>query len=217
MPVRALIFDMDGLMVDTEPIYWDVARALAQQYGTRVADATLRQMMGRSGLEAMGIFARECGIAAVSPADLLREREQRMIARYTAGVAPLPGLHAIIDRFRGRLRLAVATSSPRKYTDVLLPALGLADVFAVVQTGDDVTHGKPDAEIYLKCMARLGLAPAECVVLEDSPAGALAGKRAGAYVIAVPTHLTSGEDFGYADARAADLFEAADQLDRLTS
>lgn len=217
MPIRALIFDMDGLMVDTEPIYWEVARALAQQYGTRVADATLRRMMGRSGLEAMGLFARECGITTASPADLLREREQGMIARYTAGVAPLPGLHAIIDRFRGRLRLAVATSSPRKYTDVLLPALGLAEVFDVVQTGDDVTRGKPDAEIYLKCMERLGVAPAECVVLEDSPAGALAGKRAGAYVIAVPTHLTAGEDFCFADARAVDLVEAANQLDRLTS
>jgi HAD superfamily hydrolase (TIGR01509 family) len=217
MSVRALIFDMDGLMIDTEPIYWEVARALAQQYGTRVADATLRQMMGRSGLEAMGIFARECGITVASPADLLREREEQMIARYTAGVAPLPGLHAIIDRFRSRLRLAVATSSPRKFTDVLLPALGLADAFAVVQTGDDVTHGKPAPEIYLKCMERLGVLPAECVVLEDSPAGALAGKRAGAHVIAVPTRLTAGEDFGCADAQAADLFAAADQLDRLTS
>jgi HAD superfamily hydrolase (TIGR01509 family) len=208
---------MDGLMVDTEPIYWEVARELATKYGTSVADATLRRMMGRSGLEAMCILAGECGITAVSPPDLRIEREQMMIARYAAGVEPLPGLRQIIDRFRPGLRLAVATSSPRKFTDVLLPALGLADAFQVVQTGDNVTHGKPAPEIYLKCMGRLGAAPAECVVLEDSPAGALAGKRAGAYVIAVPTHLTAGEDFSVADARAADLLEAASQLARLAT
>jgi HAD superfamily hydrolase (TIGR01509 family) len=214
MPVRALIFDMDGLMVDTEPTYWEVARELAKRHGTAVADATLRQMMGRSGREAMGIFAQQCGITASTPVELLREREQMMIARYTAGVDALPGLHAIIDRFRGRLCLAVATSSPRKFTDVLLPALGVADALDVVQTGDDIAHGKPAPEIYLKCMGRLGIAPAQCAVLEDSPAGVLAAKRAGARVIAVPTQLTAGEDFRAADARVADLFEAADQLAR---
>lgn len=215
MPVRALIFDMDGLMVDTEPIYWDVTRELARKYGASVADATLRRMMGWSGIEAMGICARECGITATSPAGLLIERERMMIARYAAGIEALPGLRQIINRFRGRVRLAVATSSPRKFADVLLPTLGLADLFAVVQTGDHIAHGKPAPEIYLRCMGRLGVPPAECAVLEDSPAGALAGKRAGAYVIAVPTHLTAGEDFSFADAQAADLFEAADQLDRL--
>ena len=92
----------------------------------------------------------------------------------------------------------------------------MADTFEVVQTGDDVRHGKPNPEIYLKCMDRLGVAASEVVVLEDSPAGALAGKRAGAYVIAVPTHLTAGEDFSFVDARAADLFAAARQLDVLT-
>ncbi len=202
-------------MVDTEPLYWEVTRELAKKYGTKVADATLRRMMGRSGVDSMRIFAGECGITSASPADLLIEREQMMIARYAAGIEPAPGLRQMIGRFQGRLRLAVATSSPRKFTDVLLPALGLADLFEVVQTGDDVTHGKPAPEIYLKCMGRLGVAPDECVVLEDSPAGALAGKRAGAYVIAVPTHLTAGEDFSFADAQAEDLFEAACQLEKL--
>jgi HAD superfamily hydrolase (TIGR01509 family) len=215
MPVRALIFDMDGLMVDTEPLYWEVTRELAKRYGTTVTDATLRRMMGRSRMESMCIFAEECEVTNASPADLLIEREQMMIARYAEGVEPLPGLRQIIDRFGGRLRLAVATSSPQKFTDVLLPALGVADVFEVVQAGDDVTHGKPAPEIYLKCMGRLGVVPDECAVLEDSPAGALAGKRAGAYVIVVPTHLTADEDFSFADAQAADLFEAAYQLERL--
>ena len=202
-------------MVDTEPIYWEVTRELAKKYGTTVADSTLRRMMGRSAVDAIRSFAGECGITAASPAGLLIEREQMMIARYAAGVEALPGLRQIIDRFCDGLRLAVATSSPRKFTDVLLPALGVADVFEVVQTGDDVTHGKPAPEIYLKCMGRLGVAPDQCAVLEDSPAGALAGKQAGAYVIAVPTHLTAGEDFSFADAQAANLVEAAYLLERL--
>jgi beta-phosphoglucomutase-like phosphatase (HAD superfamily) len=109
----------------------------------------------------------------------------------------------------------IALAIPRKFTDVLLPALGMVEVFEVAQTGDNVTHGEPAPEIYVKCMGRLGVVPSECAVLEDSPAGALAGKRAGACVIAVPTDLTAGEDFSFADAQAANLFEAAYLLDRV--
>jgi HAD superfamily hydrolase (TIGR01509 family) len=128
----------------------------------------------------------------------------------------MPGLREILNRFRGRLRYAVATSSPRKFTAVLLPALGVANEFEVVQTGDEFVNGKPDPEIYLKCMSRLGLSGGKCIVLEDSLAGATSGKRAGASVIAVPSHLTASEDFfQVADVRVANLLEAADAVESL--
>jgi HAD superfamily hydrolase (TIGR01509 family) len=213
---RALIFDMDGLMVDTEPLYWEVARQLARNCGTEVSDEALRKMMGRSRMESMRIFADACGIDSRTPEDLLVERETLMLERYGRGVEPMPGLREIIAQFRGRLRFAVATSSPRKFTDVLLPAMGIADEFEVVETGDEIEHGKPHPEIYLKCMSQMGVAGNECIVLEDSKAGATSGKRARATVIAVPSHLTAIEDFSdVADERVTNLFQAAEVIEEL--
>jgi HAD superfamily hydrolase (TIGR01509 family) len=128
----------------------------------------------------------------------------------------MPGLREILDRFRGRLKLGVATSSPRVLVEAALPALGVATHFDAITAGDEIASGKPHPEIYLKTMDKLGVAPADCVVLEDAPLGATAGKAAGAYVIAVPSRLTVRADFSaVADERVQDLFEAADRIERL--
>ena len=211
---QAILFDMDGLMVDTEPLYWEVARELAGRFGRRVSDETLRRMMGRSRHESMCIFVESCDIGA-SPDELLTLREQMMIQRFRRGVEPMTHLREILMQFHGRLKLGIATSSPRKFVDVLLPALGVEPFFEAVQTGDEIINGKPDPEIYLKTMSRLQVAPRETIVLEDSRAGALAGKRSGAYVIAVPSPLTESEDFSFADHRARNLTEAAAHIEML--
>ena len=211
---NALISDMDGLMINTEPLYWEVARELARRCGKSVSDATLRRMMGRSRQESMCIFAQECGIDA-SPEDLLVAREQLMIERFGRGVEPMPGLRQILERFYRRLRLAITTSSPRKFTDVLLPAMRVAEMFEVIQTGDEIPHGKPHPEIYLKTLSRLNVPAEQSVVLEDSHAGALSAKRAGCYVIAVPSPLTAEEDFSFADARVENLVDAAQHVEEL--
>lgn len=205
---RALLFDMDGLMIDSESIYWDVERQMARRRGIRVHDDTLRRMMGRSQMDSMRIFAADCGITQESTEELLVEREAMMIERYLKGVDPMPGLREILKRFHGTLWLAVVTSSPRKFTDVLLPSLGIAGLFEVVQTGDEIVRGKPDPEIYLRAISKLDLKASECIVLEDSHAGSLAAHRAGAYVIAVPSELTRHEDFTFVDACASSLTHA---------
>jgi HAD superfamily hydrolase (TIGR01509 family) len=214
---QAIIFDMDGLMIDTEPMYWEVGRRIARQYGKDCIDATFRKMMGRERLESMRIFARECGITEATPEDLLAQREVAMVKHFAQGVNPMPGLLEILQEFRERLKFAVATSSPKKFTDVLLPALGLDKHFSVIQSADDITHGKPNPEIYLKAASRLSVSPNDCIVLEDSPAGALAGHRSGAYVIAVPSPLTSGEDFSFAPQRVSNLHDAAEKIEQLLS
>jgi HAD superfamily hydrolase (TIGR01509 family) len=214
--IQAMIFDMDGLMIDTEPLYWEVARQLARQYGKSVTDPTLRRMMGRSRIDSMCIFAQDCGITSRTPEQLLIDRENLMLQRYAAGVEPMPGLREILARFHGRLRYAIATSSPKKFTDVLLPAMGIASEFEVIQTGDDIARGKPEPEIYLKCIERMKLSPGECVVLEDSLAGATSAHRAGAIVIAVPSYLTASDDFsGVATDRVENLQKAAERIDNL--
>lgn len=208
MPLRAVLFDMDGLMVDTEPLYWEVAREMGARRGRTVSDETLRQMMGRSRSESMAVYRTALGLAE-SVESLLEEREAAMLARYARGVEPLPGLLELLAFLAQRgIRRAVCTSSPGKFTQVLLPAIGVESSFEVVQTGDEVVRGKPDPEIYRRCLDQLGLDGRDTVVLEDTEAGCRAGHAAGCRVIAVPTHLTAGQDFSFCAARAPSLVEA---------
>jgi HAD superfamily hydrolase (TIGR01509 family) len=202
-----LIFDMDGLMIDTEGLYWAAAREIAASYGKTVADDTLRQMMGRAPIDSMQVFVRDLGLAD-SPQDLLDRRTGMMLERFRSPITPMPGLMEILEAFHGRLKLAVATSAPKAFTDLILPAMGIARFFDAIQTSDGVTHGKPHPEIYLKPIGRLGIGPEESIVLEDSTAGARAGKNAGAYTIAVPSEYTRSQDFSFADFVAKDLFDA---------
>ncbi|MFI5377775.1 MAG: HAD family hydrolase [Tepidisphaerales bacterium] len=204
---EALIFDMDGLMIDTERVYWEMNRQLAARWGKTVQESTLRKMMGRGAMDSMTLYVNETGIPE-TPAALLAIREGLVLERFRQGVAPMPGLHEILNAFLGKLQLAIATSAPRKFVDVILPQLGIETLFDVVQTGETVARGKPDPEIYLAAMSKLGVRPERSIVLEDSHSGALSGKNAGAYVIAVTDELAAGEDFSFADFRARSLDEA---------
>jgi HAD superfamily hydrolase (TIGR01509 family) len=208
---RAIIFDMDGLMIDSESVYWAAGRQIAARYGKAVKDETLGRMMGRSPLESMRVFAGELGLTE-SPQSLLDTREAMVIETLRRGVPVMPGLPEFLKEFRPRFKFAVATSAPRRMVDIIMDGLRLRHWFDAIQTSDDVTKGKPDPEIYLKAMARIGVRPGESLVLEDSSNGALAGKRAGAYVIAVPSQYTREQDFSFVDFRAADLRDAAKHL-----
>ena len=208
---RAVLFDMDGLMIDSESVYWAAGRRIAAGYGKTVKDETLGRMMGRAPLESVRLFAEELGLTE-SPQALLETREAMVTETLRRGVPVMPGLREFLQEFRPLYRSAVATSAPRRMADIILDGLDLRRWFDVIQTSDDIAKGKPDPEIYLKAMARVGVTPGESVVLEDSSNGALAGKRAGAYVIAVPSQYTRQQDFSFVDFRATDLADAANHL-----
>jgi HAD superfamily hydrolase (TIGR01509 family) len=207
---------MDGLMIDSESVYWAAGRQIAARYGKTVKDETLGRMMGRAPLESVRLFADELGLAE-SPQALLETREAMVIESLRRGVPVMPGLRELLAEFRPRLKFAVATSAPRRMADIVMEGLDLRRWFDAVQTSDGITRGKPDPEIYLKAVARIGVKPEECVVLEDSSNGALAGKLAGTYVIAVPSQYTREQDFSFVDYRAADLREAAEHIRTLTT
>jgi len=171
-------------------------------------------MMGRVPLESMSIFAAELKITA-SVEELLRQREALMEARLRNGITPMKGLFEIIDRFHDRLQLAVATSSSRCFLDIVLDTLAIRNKFAILQAADGITHGKPDPEIFLKIIVKLNLKPVECIVLEDSLNGVLAGVSAGCYVIAVPSEYSRAQDFSIANFVAGDLIEAQAHISTL--
>ena len=209
--MRAIIFDMDGLMIDSEKVYWDVGRQIAREFGKQVSDQTLGKMMGRSPIQSVEIYAADLGLSQ-SPRELLEMREARVKGLLEKGVEPMPGLFEVLEEFKPRYKLGIATSAPMYLLEIVLRTLNLRRYFDALQTSDDVTHGKPDPEIYLKAMRKLGVPPGECVVLEDSSNGARAGKRAGAYTIAVPSQYTRDQDFSFVDYVAKNLIDAAQRV-----
>lgn len=204
---KALIFDMDGLMIDSERLYFEVERALARRYGKEVRDETLWRMMGRTPLEGLTIYVRELDLP-LSPAEAVVIRNDLMREKMKNDLLPMPGLFHILDSFRGGRKMAVSTGAPREFMDIALDKLGIRERFDVLLASDAITRGKPDPEIFLKTCEKLGVPPDRTVVLEDSENGVIAGKRAGCAVVAVPNDYTRGQDFSRADFIAADLFEA---------
>ncbi len=209
--MKALIFDMDGLMIDSESLYFETDRELAQEFGKTVKDETLWKMMGRKPIEAMAVYAEDLGMD-ICPEELLRIRNKRFAEKLKKSVVPMPGLFEILNEFKGRMKLSIATGSSTEFLKIVLDSLKLHDYFDELTTSDEIRNGKPDPEIYLKSIAKVKLKPEDCIVLEDSGNGALAGKRAGCYTIAVPSELTYEQDFSFVDYKAADLHDAREHI-----
>lgn len=183
--ISAVIFDLDGVIVDSEPYSMQALVDVLREHGIEPSAEELRRSYGRKVRDDfMDYFARH-GVAADLDAAISRKH-----ARYyelAAGrLKPFPGVMPLIDRLRQRgYRLALASSGDRRKVAFSIQALCLNGVFETVVTGDDVSHSKPHPEIYLTAAQRLGVNPAVCVAIEDAPNGVQAAKRAGMRCIAV--------------------------------
>jgi HAD superfamily hydrolase (TIGR01509 family) len=212
--VEGLVFDMDGLMIDSERLYFQAEREIGRRFGKEVREETLWRMMGRKPEESIEIFVEEVGIP-MAPGEVLEMRQRLMRELLQSDLVAMPGLDHIIGAFEKRLKLAIATGAPREFVDIAVDKLKIRKKFAVLQSSDEIERGKPDPEIYVTTCRKLGIAPAHCVVLEDSENGAAAGKGAGCYVIAVPSAYTNRQDFSRADFIAGDLFQAQRHISAL--
>lgn len=210
----AVIFDMDGLMVDTERLYIACNHDIARRYGKSASEELLRSMMGRVPLESMRIYCQALGIGD-NPAQVLAVREDLMEVRLRHELVPMPGLQEMLAHVSGRYPLAIATGSPLRFLNIVLDSLKLRHHFAALQTSDGLSHGKPHPDIYLRAMEKLGIKGERCLVLEDSPNGIKAGKAAGAYVLAVPNEHTRDGDLSAADEVVDDLHAARRHLMQL--
>jgi len=185
--VSALVLDMDGLMLDTEPIYRASWQKAAAELGYEITDHAYEAFIGRRTEDAERELAARTG--PTFPIDRFRVRWPVVWHEIAGkGITKRSGLDALLDFAMGRtLRLAVATSTQRTLAELTLRAGRLdARRFEVIVTGDEVAHGKPAPDIYLEAARRLTLAAAACVALEDSDAGVLSASRAGMTALMVP-------------------------------
>jgi sugar-phosphatase len=204
---RALLFDMDGLLIDSEPLWAEVEADFARARGGEFTAAHAQACVGRGLVHTLEFMSATFGF----PVDLARDTEDivgRFLAR-TPDLALKRGARALLDEAAGRVKIALGSSSSRRIVAASLQAVGVAASFEVVVTGDDVARTKPAPDIFLECARQLGVRPSECVVLEDSLAGAQAGRAAGARVIAVPEPATDEAPFRrFAYAVVPDLVAA---------
>lgn len=193
--VDAVVFDLDGLLVNTEELYQHVGGEILRRRGHAFDSDLLDAMMGRPQQVALRIMIDRHGLSDTVET-LAAETRDIFHGLLDARLAPMPGAMALVGNLvLLGLPLGVATSSGPEFARDVLGRVGLLDRFEFVLTSADVTHGKPHPEIYETAARRLGVSPRRMLVLEDSAAGCLAAVTAGAVVVAVPGGHSRRHDF----------------------
>lgn len=181
-----VVFDCDGLLLDTEPLWTRGEERLFRRYGKVFDPDAKRRLLGKSGAGAGEVLADllvQPGRDLELVEELLDECEGEM-----AAATPMPGARRLVDRLRGRLPLAAASNTTRRLLAPALRGAGFGPEFDVVLAGDDVEHPKPAPDLYLAACRGLGVDPARAVALEDSPTGVASARAAGLWVIGVPSY-----------------------------
>jgi HAD superfamily hydrolase (TIGR01509 family) len=190
---QAVIFDMDGLLVDSEPV-WAVAEGAMMAARGRQSDPEIQKsLVGLRMNEFLGGMCRAYNMPD-RVEDLRGEIIGRMVTLIPVDVKPRPGAPELLEWLYQRgIPCAIASSSPMPIIDATVTAQGWDRYFRTHVSGDDVTHGKPAPEIYLEAARRLGADPTVCLTLEDSPTGARAAVAAGmiCYAVPDPSHTTA--------------------------
>ena len=207
MPIRAVVFDLHGLMFNTETIFDLVGHEVLRRRGKVMTRDLIVQMMGRRSVEGLEIMIRMHDLPDTVP-ELYEESQQLFFELAENRLHPMPGLHELLGAIeREKIPKGVATSSARNYMERILNQFSLLHRFHTTLTAEDVTQGKPHPEIYLAAAQRLGVQPQEMLVLEDSQTGTNAAAAAGAFVVSIPHEHSAHHDFQNASLIAESLHD----------
>jgi sugar-phosphatase len=183
----AVVFDMDGVLIDSEPLWRRAEIEVLATVGLRLTEADCMRTTGLRIDEVVAFWHRQQPWAEPAPAEIATRIVTRVIERVGTEGEPLPGAREALDFFAARgLVLGLASSSPSRLIEAVLARLGLQERFAAVHSAEHEARGKPDPAVYLHAAARLGHDPARCLAVEDSIPGVLAAAAAGMGCIAVP-------------------------------
>lgn len=185
-PLRAVTFDLDGLMFNTEELYQEVGGTLLSRRGKQITGELLNEMMGRKSNIALGVMIEWHNLEE-TPEQLAAESAEIFGGLLPRRLAPMPGLLELLSSLEAAgIPKGIATSSGRAFVDKVLGIFNLAPRFKFILTSEDIEHGKPAPDIYLLAAQRHGVEPAEMMVLEDSQIGSQAAVASGAFAVGVP-------------------------------
>jgi HAD superfamily hydrolase (TIGR01509 family) len=192
--IEAVIFDLDGVLLDSEQVWDDVREQLARERGGRWSDRAQADMMGMSSPEWSRYMHDVVGLEA-SPEEINDEVVHRLLERYREWLPLLPGALDAVRGMAARWPLGLASSSNRPVIEAFLDAAGVRELFAAVVSSEEVGRGKPAPDVFLEAARRLGVPPERCAAIEDSANGLRSASAAGMLVVAAPNpHYPPPED-----------------------
>lgn len=184
--IEAVVFDVDGVLIDSEPVWERVRRGFVAEHGGRWPNDAQVRIMGMSTPEWARYISEDFGLTTFTPEAVAEQVIAAMTAEYRVHLPLLPGAAGAVRGLSGRWRLAVASSAPKSLIETVLDASGLRPAFAASVSSEEVHRGKPFPDVYLEAAARLGVPPEKCAAVEDSSNGLRSAAAAGLTVIAVP-------------------------------
>jgi HAD superfamily hydrolase (TIGR01509 family) len=197
--IEAVVFDLDGVILDSEELWDEVREGLALERGGRWHEDAQADMMGMSSREWSVYMHERIGLPE-PPEEINAEVVRRMLERYRRELPLIPGAVEAVERLAARWPLGLASSSNRELIDAALEAAGIARYFRVTVSSEEVERGKPAPDVYLEAARRLGVAPERCAAIEDSQNGIRSAKAAGMRVIAIPNRRFPPGEEALADA-----------------
>jgi HAD superfamily hydrolase (TIGR01509 family) len=209
--IDAVIFDLDGLLLESEQVWNAAKERLVRERGGTWKDEAERAMMGMSSPEWSRYMHDELELEDLAPEEISAAVVELLAEEYERELPLLPGADAAVRRLAASRPLGLASSSNREIIDLALRTAGWTDLFAVTVSSEEVARGKPSPDVYLKAARRLGVAPERCAAIEDSAAGIRSASAAGMRVVAIPNEAYPPDD--EALGLAAVVLESLDQLE----
>ncbi|MBF7096040.1 HAD family phosphatase [Alkalibacter sp. M17DMB] len=211
MKYEAVIFDMDGVIIDSEPLHFKSDMLTMRECGVELTFQEMQKFIGVSDRETYEVLKKKYNITD-SVEDLLNRQiaiKERLFG--SEEIIVMDGLEQLLDLLDERgFKIGLASSSKKAFIEIILKRIGLKDRFSVVVSGEDVKKGKPEPDIFLKAAKGLGISAQKCIAIEDSASGVRSAKSAGMYVFGFVSPHSFGQDISPSDTKINSLMEATD-------
>ena len=197
--IKAVLFDMDGLMVDSEPVHFQAYKKVFNKYGKDFTEETFKGYIGTSDVDCSKDMVVRFNLP-IAAETLLTQKRQEFKRLIKNQLVTQPGLNELLTNLsENNYKIAIGSSSTLADIKIIINGINISSYIDAYASAEEVEHGKPSPDVYLLAAKKLRVEPLECLVLEDAPKGVQAGKSAGMKVFAIPSGYTKGQDFSLAD------------------